>query len=143
MTPILLATASSSKDSLSLVRVVRLSSFGKELFAVPKIGISLSNLDYHGRTTDAKSRGPDERYCASKVGAWAQAVEFGKRMKGKEIVGVPVNPGNLKSDLFKDRGLRIRIMAKVAGYPAVNGAYTQLYAGLSEEVAGESLNMFC
>ncbi|KAK4192834.1 putative short-chain dehydrogenase [Podospora australis] len=136
LTPILQSTAvASSSNSKDSVRVVWLSSYGKEMFAVPKIGVALENLDYHD--LDPKKAGPDERYCASKVGAWAQAVEYGKRVP--EVVSVPLNPGNLKSELFKDRDMKIRILAKLAGYPVVNGAYTQLYAGLSREVTREAL----
>ncbi|KAK4165719.1 putative short-chain dehydrogenase [Cladorrhinum sp. PSN259] len=129
LTPILTETAHSSPPDT--VRVIWLSSFGKELFAAPEVGLPVDNLDYK------VAKGEDERYSNSKVGCWAQAIEFGKR--NKEVVSVPVNPGNLKSDLFKERGLGLRIVAKIAGYPVKNGAATQLYAGLNAEVTREKL----
>ncbi|KAK4226159.1 hypothetical protein QBC38DRAFT_481414 [Podospora fimiseda] len=129
LTPILAETAKTAQPDS--VRVIWLSSFGKELFAVSGTGLPIDNLDYK------VPKGDDERYSNSKVGCWAQAVEFGKRHK--EIVSVPVNPGNLKSDLFKDRGIGIRIVARVAGYPVKFGAATQFFAGTSGEVTREKL----
>ncbi|KAK3984818.1 hypothetical protein QBC44DRAFT_336199 [Cladorrhinum sp. PSN332] len=131
LAPILVETARNSPPDT--VRVIWLSSFGKEMFAVPGVGLPVDNLDYK------VPKGEDERYCNSKVGCWAQAVEFGKRHK--EVVSVPVNPGNLKSDLFKNRGLGIRIMARVAGYPVKFGAATQFFAGLNAEVTREKLGL--
>jgi retinol dehydrogenase 12 len=45
-----------------------------------------------------------------------------------------LNPGNLETELDRHaNGLEL-IYRKLTVYPAINGAYTELFAGLSEEV---------
>lgn len=134
LTPALVATAKSESESelSNTVRVVWLSSFGLELFAHEGVGVALDNLDYHIKTTATN------RYGISKCGAWALGVEFARRYKADGIVSVPINPGNLRSELPRDQGIVLRIVAKLFGYPVVNGAYTELFAGLAPQVTIEN-----
>jgi retinol dehydrogenase 12 len=127
LTPVLTSTAKSSPD----VRVVWLSSFALELFASQDIGMSLENLDYH-----IPKLAPF-RYGISKAGVWALGVEYARRHRADGIVSVPINPGNLRSDLARDQGVVLKTVMKLVCYPPVLGAYTELFAGLSPEVTLE------
>lgn len=129
LTPLLVATAKS--EPADTVRVVWLSSFGLELFAAEDVGISLDNLDYH------IPKPATERYGISKCGAWALGVEFARRHKADGIVSVPINPGNLTSELARDQTIALKLAAKLLGYPPVLGACTELFAGLSPQVTME------
>ena len=126
LTPVLEATAKT--ESANVVRVVWLSSFGLELFAAKDVGISLDNLDYH------VPKPSTERYGISKCGSWALGVEFARRHKANGIVSLPINPGNLTSELARDQPVSLKIAAKLLGYPPPMGACTELFAGLSPEV---------
>lgn len=132
LTPTLIATAKSEQPNT--VRVVWLSSFGLELFAAEGVGVAVDNLDYH------QPKPATERYGISKSGAWALGVEYARRHKADGIVSVPINPGNLKSELPRDQGAVLKLMARLVGYPAANGAYTELFAGLSPEVTIEKFD---
>jgi retinol dehydrogenase 12 len=101
------------------------------MFANEGIGLSLDNLDYH------VARPGNERYAMSKAGNWSHAAEFAKRYKADGIVSIPLNPGNLTSDLYRDQGTMFTLITKLLGYPVVNGAYTELFAGLSPKVTIE------
>lgn len=129
LTPILEQTAESEPPNP--VRVVWVSSHALEIFAVDSVGLPLDNLDYH------EPKPGNDRYGLSKVGNWAQAVEFAKRFKAKGIISVPLNPGNLKSDLYRNQGLLFTAMIKLVGYPVPYGACTELFAGLSPDITIE------
>jgi retinol dehydrogenase-12 len=47
---------------------------------------------------------------------------------------VTLNPGNLSSELQRHGGM-VWQFAKLMFYPPVNGAYTELFAGLAPEAA--------
>jgi hypothetical protein len=111
--------------------VVWLSSFGLELFAAKDIGISLDNLDYQ------IPKSATERYGISKCVSWALGVEFARRHKADGIISLPINPGNLTSDLARDQPMSLKIAARVLGYPTVMGACTELFAAFSPEVTIE------
>ncbi len=44
------------------------------------------------------------------------------------------NPGNLKSELQRNAGFVVRLFDVIV-YPAIFGAYTELFAGLSEDLS--------
>ncbi|CAJ2512050.1 Uu.00g076750.m01.CDS01 [Anthostomella pinea] len=129
--PTLLATAADRGTWSNEVRVVFVSSFAAEMFHEKRIGIDLDNLDYH------HPRSSIQRYALSKVGVWAYGVELSKRYKADGVLGVPVNPGNLRSDLFKHQSFLTRVQVALMHYPVVKGAYTELFAGLSPEVTAD------
>lgn len=130
--PVLLATAADAAAAPpGTVRVVFLSSFAAELFAEKHTGFNLGNLDYH------KDKPSKYRYGISKLGDWAYAIELSKRYKAQGVLGVPVNPGNIRTALFRQQGFVFRLLTDPVKYPIVNGAYAELFAGLSPEVTVE------
>ncbi|KAK7962101.1 uncharacterized protein PG986_002926 [Apiospora aurea] len=148
--PTLLATAadkSGSSTHTHEVRVVFVSSFGAEMYHEPGIGIDLDSLGYR----DDPPKPSIHRYGISKVGVWAYGIELTKRFaaanKGESgggggggggVLGVPVNPGNLRSGLFARQGLLLRLQVALMHYPAVRGAYTELFAAFLLEVTTET-----
>lgn len=114
-----------------LTRIVWYSSFGMELGAHQDVGISTENLDYH------KPELSTQRYSLSKTGAWALAIEHARHYCAQGVASVPIDPGNVVSELARDQSLYLRIIARLVCYPTVNGAYTALYAGFSPETVSE------
>lgn len=131
LTPLLSSTAKSEPPGT--VRVVWVASSASELFAEARIGIKAENLSPDALST----KSGNERYWLSKVGNWAHAAEYALRHRGDGVVSVPINPGNLQSDLYRDQGMGMRIATKLFMYPALNGAYTELFAGLSPDITVE------
>ncbi|KAK8097873.1 short-chain dehydrogenase [Apiospora kogelbergensis] len=132
LTPVLVTTAADRSTHTHEVRVVFVSSFAAEMYHEKDVGIDLDNLDYH------KPKASIHRYGISKVGVWAYANELSKRLRAKGILGVPVNPGNLRSELFAQQGFFFRLQVALMHYPAVNGAYTELFAAFSPEVTPDT-----
>lgn len=130
LTPALITTAKT--EPANSVRVVWVSSSAAD-GASPKGGVPLDYLDYHDKKT------PFYWYAVSKAGNYLHATEFTKLYRGDGIVSVPLNPGNLNSELYRTAlapvmGAIIRI---VALHPPIFGAYTELFAGLSPVVTVE------
>lgn len=132
LTPTLVATARS--EPADTVRVVWLSSFGLQQFAPEDRGIDMDNLDYHIPKPHV------DRYGISKCGDWLLGVEFARRHKADGIVSVPINPGNVRTELARDQTLGLKIIAHAVVYPIINGAYTQLFAAFSPEVMIEKVD---
>ncbi|KAF7550376.1 hypothetical protein G7046_g8034 [Stylonectria norvegica] len=130
LTPILAETAKT--EPAGTVRVVWVSSSGTELAGEKHVGIHLNNLDYH----DPKP--PMYKYAISKTGNYLHGVEYAKRHRSAGIVSVPLNPGNLSSELLRDKSLLFRMAVNPMTYAPVNGAYTELFAGLSPELTIEN-----
>lgn len=126
--PTLVATAQDKATTPGTVRVLFLTSFAADLFADKNTIVDMTNLDMHVEK-DAKYR-----YGASKAGDWIYGHELSKRFKAQGIIGLGVNPGNLKTELFRHQSAVFRALTGPAAYPVVNGAYTELWAGLSTEV---------
>ncbi|KAK8022421.1 hypothetical protein PG993_013188 [Apiospora rasikravindrae] len=72
------------------------------------------------------------------LGVWAYAVELAKRHQAHGVVRIALNPGNLKSDLFRSQGYAMKIMNSMMLYPVPSGAATQLFAALSPQVSKET-----
>lgn len=93
----------------------------------------MDNLDYH------ISKSNMHRYSVSKAGNYYHATEFAKKYQDTGVISVALNPGNLDSDLWRTQGsvaawfLRTFIL-----HPAIHGAYTELFAGLADEVAAKN-----
>ncbi|KAI1657787.1 short chain dehydrogenase reductase [Daldinia decipiens] len=134
--PRLLATAADNSTLANEVRVVFVSSFAAEMYHEKRVGIDMENLDYH------RSKPGIHRYGISKVGVWAYGVEISKRFHTHGVLGVPVNPGNLRSELFCHQGFLFRLQVALMHYPAIKGAYTELFAGFSPEVTDKSGYVF-
>ncbi|KAJ4392137.1 short-chain alcohol dehydrogenase [Gnomoniopsis smithogilvyi] len=131
LTPRLMSTAEQAEVAPGTVRVVWVASSAAELFAEKNVGIRPETLS----PENLKAKSGNERYWLSKVGNWAHGAEYARRHRG--VVSVPLNPGNLQSDLYRDQGLVLKIATKLIMYPPVNGAYTELYGGLSPEITVE------
>ncbi|KAI0403678.1 hypothetical protein F4802DRAFT_570617, partial [Xylaria palmicola] len=130
LTPILVATAKT--EAPGIVRVVWVGSSGGETPFVPKGGVPLDNLDY-GRDTWWFPK-----YCISKAGNFLQGGEFARRHKDDGILSVTLNPGNLDSELWRNQPYLIKKLLKLLVlHPPINGAYTELFAGLSPELTME------
>ncbi len=129
LTPILLSTAKT--EPARTVRVIWTSSAGAEFLSPKPGGVNLNNLDYH---VDKK---PNFKYGVSKAGNYLHAVEFARRYREAGIVSVVLNPGNLKSELSRHSGFGVKAFGFIFNYPTVCGAYTELFAGLSEKVTLE------
>ncbi|KZZ97098.1 NAD(P)-binding domain protein [Ascosphaera apis ARSEF 7405] len=126
--PILSKTAASS--SPGSVRVTWASS-GAVNLAAPQNGVSFENgaPKVHGN--------PGTDYAQSKAGNILLSSEMAKRFKKNGIVSLSFNPGNLRSDLQRHMSLVTRAVVQAICYPAVNGAYTELYAGWSADISPE------
>lgn len=129
LTPLLIQTART--EAPNTVRVTWPSSFALELYAEQDTAIDMQNLDYH------VDKSATVKYGVSKTGVWALGVEYAKQHKDDGIISMPLNPGNLRSELARDQPFGIKLVAKIVGYHPVNGAYTLLYAGLSPEITLE------
>ncbi|KAI1442349.1 short-chain dehydrogenase [Annulohypoxylon stygium] len=129
LTPTLIETAKvSPKDS---VRVIWVSSSAAEHLYPVEGGIDMDNLDYKKDIFYAY------RYGISKVGNVYQSTEFARRHRKDGIVSLSLNPGNLASELDRYCNPIEMFYRKLTVYPVINGAYTELFAGLSSEVTLE------
>lgn len=92
----------------------------------------MGNLDYH------KTKGTMHQYAVSKAGNYLQGTEYARRNKDAGIVSVPLNPGNLDSELWRTQGAVMSFVLKsLVLHPRIMGAYTELYAGLSPKITLE------
>ncbi|KAF4619006.1 hypothetical protein G7Y89_g14843 [Cudoniella acicularis] len=129
LTPILIKTAKTA--SAGSVRVVWVSSSAAENFA-PENGVDLDNLDYK------KDKSTTYKYGVSKAGNVYHSREYA-RYYGKEgIISVPLNPGNLKTELQRYVPAFVQRIFDLLTYPPIQGAYTELFAGLSPDITLEN-----
>lgn len=126
LTPTLVATA--KVEPAGTVRVVWVSSSAAEGLS-PKGGVPMNNLDYH------QEKGTMHQYAVSKAGNYFHATEFARRFKATGVVSIPLNPGNLDSELWRTQGPVMSFVLKTfVLHPRILGAYTQLFAGLSPKI---------
>ena len=125
--PILQRTAKAAPSAS--VRVIWTSSIMVDR-AAPKSGIDISDLT---------SPPPDPRknYVTSKTGNWFLAAALAEQVGSQGILSVTQNPGNLKTALFRHASWIFGLVIWPAQYKARMGAYTELWAGLSEELSIE------
>ncbi|KAI5922171.1 hypothetical protein F4810DRAFT_298490 [Camillea tinctor] len=129
LTPVMIETAKvAPKDS---VRVLWVASSAAEWLIPVAGGVDLDNLDYKRDTFYAF------KYGMSKAGNYYHSTEYARRHRDDGIVSVAMNPGNLRSELYRNCGFFESLVSNVMTYPPVNGAYTELFAGLSDEVTME------
>lgn len=130
LTPLLVQTAKSSEAGS--VRVVWVSS--SAVMGAPTGGVDLDNLDYHN------DKFAFQKYSVSKAGNVLHALQFRNLHEKDGIVSVSLNPGNLNSELSRYSGWLGQLVVLLITYPAVNGAYTEFFAGLSPDVKGLKQN---
>ncbi|PSN67713.1 putative short-chain dehydrogenase [Corynespora cassiicola Philippines] len=137
LAPLLVATA--RREPSNAVRVVWTSSIAAELDGYAPGGVPVADLD--GAYPRA-GMGARELYGISKAGNYLHATEFarrygGERGEGGGVVSVALHPGTVCTELGRELPMWVRRVVRVTvGYPAVMGAYSELFAGLSGEVGG-------
>ena len=75
-----------------------------------------------------------QNYTISKVGNWFLASETAAQVRKMGVLSITQNPGNLKSNLLRTAPTLMRVASAPLLYPARMGAYTELWAGLSEDL---------
>ncbi|KAH3908846.1 short-chain dehydrogenase/reductase sthC [Parastagonospora nodorum] len=118
-------TATARQEPPGTVRVVWVSSMGTETIGEKRRGLSPDYVDYWPLMS------PLERYGLSKAGNWLHGVEFARRYAADGIASFPINPGHLKSDLYREGGALFKFALKPVLYPPTYGAYVELFAALS------------
>lgn len=132
LTERLIETAESSPQGST--RVIWVSSSAAANFA-PQGGVDLSKLANYERSGFSQW----QNYGVSKAANILQSYEFHRRYSNTKIVSVAIDPGNLDTGLYQNMPKWQLFLAKrVALKPAKFGAYTELFAGLSEDVKGGS-----
>lgn len=123
---------STAKIEPNAVRVVWVSSMGLETIGEKSKGLSQDYVNYWPAIS------PLERYGLSKAGNWLHGVEMARRFKADGVISMPVNPGHLASNLYREGGTVFKaVLNTVALYPCVNGAYVELFAAFSPEITLE------
>lgn len=125
LTPTLVHTAKTAPPSS--VRVVWVSSSVAEVNS-PIGGVEMDNLDYN------REQSPQMKYGISKAGNALHAMEFAKRHRADGIVSVSLNPGNLQTELSRHLSRPVVLAMKLFLHKPIQGAYTELFAGLSPDV---------
>lgn len=122
--PTLRRTAES--ETPASVRVIWTASIVVDISA-PKNGVNLEEIL-------RENTNPQRNYENSKVGNWflAHALDAQERPSG--ILSVVVNPGNLKSRLTRHMSPLVPLLVAPLLFHARMGAYTELWAGLSNEL---------
>ena len=108
------------------VRIIWTSSVLVDLMA-PEGGVTMKQL----KSPDSNR---NEHYSASKAGNWLLASEYHRRFHDTGIVSVTQNPGSLRTNTWRTTP-RIHYWPyyPILGRP-VDGACTNLWAGLSDEI---------
>ncbi|KAL9109085.1 MAG: hypothetical protein Q9227_006176 [Pyrenula ochraceoflavens] len=121
-----------AKDSPpNTVRVVWTSSLFVEQ-AAPKGGFEMSHLA-------APPKDQNLNYANSKTGNWFLASEMARRSGPSGILSLTQNPGNLKTPLLRCKSWLYQLAVSPLLWDAKLGAYTELWAGLAEEL-DQSMN---
>ncbi|KAL9091607.1 MAG: hypothetical protein Q9159_001345 [Coniocarpon cinnabarinum] len=123
--PLLVRTAQSANPGS--VRVAWAASVGVDVLAPKPGGMKLTS---EGAPQDL---GVETNYAQTKVGNILLAAEFGRKTLESVLVKSPmsrVNKTTFRSDSEAQEWLLL--------YPAINGAHTELWAGLAPEVAEEA-----
>lgn len=126
----LIADSRGIRELPNAVRVVWVSSVAGEMFAEKNIGATAEMM----QTENMAKKSSSERYWLSKVGNWAHGVKYALRHQIDGVISVPLNPGNLQSELYRDQGFLMKLLVRLLMYPPVNGAYTELFGGLSPDI---------
>ena len=132
LTPVLQRTAASSPPgSVRVTWAASLATLGS-----PKGGVAFDN-----KTNAPKvHNNPGLDYGQSKAGNVLLAQEYQEHHPYDGIVSNAWNPGNLDSELMRHHNSIMRTAFRwLLLYPAVYGAYTELWAGWSEEAGKEDM----
>jgi len=124
VTPLLRQTAKTAPANS--VRVIWVSSSAAD--AAPFPAIDFDNMDYR------KEEGAWAKYSRSKAGNAIHNFEFAKRNKDSGIVSLALNPGNFVTNLQQNMPKIQVAFFRLIAHDPVNGAYTQLFAGLHPSI---------
>ncbi|TVY55835.1 hypothetical protein LSUE1_G008335, partial [Lachnellula suecica] len=107
-----------------------------------RLDIVVNNAAPHGMEIDDNGKPKDtdvlSRYGQSKAGNVFLAREYSRATPETGVVHACFNPGNLKSELQRHWGeMFIVVLKKLLFWPAVYGAYTELWAALAPELTLE------
>jgi retinol dehydrogenase-12 len=128
--PLMGKTASTAETGT--VRAVWTASHVADLFGPPG-GVHFVRDDAQGSGNALKIKedfagGPS--YAQSKAADIMLGVECAKRWGKEGILSVSLNPGNLRSELVRDRSWFEQLLVQwVICHPPAMGAWTELYAG--------------
>lgn len=134
LTPILKKTAASSPPNT--VRVTWPGSLAVLLLS-PQGGVQFEE-DGNVKIFGSK----EVNYGTSKTANLYLASEFGKRYSRDGVVSVCYNPGNLNTELARHINAIQAMATKLLCYPAIYGAYTELYSGWSPNITADQSGMF-
>lgn len=138
-----LRSAAAASSSPGATRVIWTGSLIIDKYAPPG-GVDLEALDrIHAAGSGSEEASRD--YAASKAGNWMLGAEGAQRWgqetstgKGDAVVSVCQNPGMIATPVWKHQpGWMMAFMNMTLASPQM-GAYTMLYAGLSQEVGLEN-----
>jgi NAD(P)-dependent dehydrogenase (short-subunit alcohol dehydrogenase family) len=127
LTPALISTAKS--EPAGSVRILWVSSLGTELTGEKSKGVSVDDLEAIAK------RPPMDRYGLSKAGNWLHGAECARRLLADGVVSVPLNPGNVDTELARQHPAFIQRIIRLIVYPTLYGACTQLYAAMSSDIS--------
>ncbi|KAH8829756.1 NAD-P-binding protein [Flagelloscypha sp. PMI_526] len=129
--PILETTAQTlPAESQGDIRVVNVSSSGIYTAASDQDLLWNTLVDGPAR----RKRAHEILYCQSKVGNVLFSNELNRRCRDKGIISSSLNPGNLKTDLYKNSPWVLRKLGPVLiMYDVPYGALTSLWAATSKE----------
>ncbi|KAH8883459.1 NAD(P)-binding protein [Thozetella sp. PMI_491] len=109
-------------------RVLWMSS-GMADTSTPRNGINFDELE---------GKNLIQNYAVSKTGAWFLGREFARRHSSEDILSLPVNPGNLKTNSWEGTpALLMWFFNTFMLYEPIYGTYTLLFARLSPDLAME------
>jgi NAD(P)-dependent dehydrogenase (short-subunit alcohol dehydrogenase family) len=118
----------SSDGETNRVRVIWTATNVVDMTA-PAGGIVMSELDNYANLS------PERNYLNSKTGNFFLSSEFHRRTAAEQsVLSLTVNPGGLKTDLLRHKSELYKYCVSCLLYAAVMGAYTVLWAGLSDEL---------
>ncbi|TGJ81255.1 hypothetical protein E0Z10_g7513 [Xylaria hypoxylon] len=127
LTPTIVSTAKTSPPNS--VRVIWVSSNAAEGFS-PK--------NYVHNVENAENLTAVGKYFSSKLGNYLHAAEFANLYRADGVLSVPLNPGALDSELFREQVSLIKSFLRVTLlHPPIYGAYTCLFAAFSPEITLE------
>ncbi|RYC61215.1 hypothetical protein CHU98_g4979 [Xylaria longipes] len=127
LTPTIVSTAKTSPPDS--VRVIWVSSNASEAFS-PKNFVQ--TVDRAEKLTQVG------KYFSSKLGNYLHAAEYATRYKADGVISVPLNPGALDSELWREQVSPVRSFLRATLlYPPIYGAYTCLFAAFSPEITLE------
>ncbi|KAK3714256.1 short-chain alcohol dehydrogenase [Vermiconidia calcicola] len=139
LTPLLEKTAALPDTAPGSVRVTWAGSLGVEVLS-PKGGVI---LDHESNYISHPKNNQKVKYGATKAANVLLAAEFGRRhprRAGEGVTSNAWNPGNLQTELQRHATWYEMLFVNWMLYPAVFGAYTELFAGWSKEAGREEKN---